>query len=436
MRCGVLSSLVFLVGHGLAQAGTPLHLSTERTPTLLLVRAGGEDGDAPLLEATWRDKGEAMPVFDLQRALGHEVRASLTHDALLMAAIDRYLDDHVHFGRSGVSVDMPVAGLVRRIDGLVKASLPACAPEMDFAGLSTATVAQLTRLAKVDWSQARFGIDGGDDQDKYLAIYFYVRAQRQELERLLRADLAPFEAVELLPGAVADPRYTADVPTICRTVLDEQDFLCALDLGVGPSDGADVALTDEMLTRISAQAREQAASADMPRVRRRDRWLKAELERINGRIDGLDQRKELWALRDRLDGIEERLDDMDRRIEAGRADDGENPIAELGRLTGRNITIDFASGSSTLGAEHQLLLNEVFEQLARSPHARVLITGHADSTGDPRSNLVLSERRAMAVREHLLRRGVAPERLLVNHYGSGRGAADGGRRRVEVEWLP
>ena len=85
--------------------------------------------------------------------------------------------------------------------------------------------------------------------------------------------------------------------------------------------------------------------------------------------------------------------------------------------------------------EQQLLMNEVFEQLARSPQARVLITGHADSTGDPRSNLALSERRALAVREHLLRRGVAPERLFVNHYGSGRGTGEGGRRRVEVEWL-
>lgn len=441
MRSGPLLSLLFVVPQCLAQAVAPLQLSTERNGPMLMVRAAEEGDTTPLLQAIWRDRGTNVPLFDVQRPAVADGPVSFKLDVLLLSAIDRYLDDHVHFGRTGVSVDLPVEQMVQRIDALVNATVPTCAPAAPFKGLSPATAAQLARIAKVDWSQARFGVDGGDDQDKYLAIYFYVRTQRQELERLLVADLAVYAGVELLPATAQgahDPRYTEDVPTLCRTVMDEEDYLCALDLGVGTSDGLDVALTDEVMQRLSERAKAGLAAAPDVRVRKRDRWLKAELDRINGRIDQLDQRKELWALRDRLDGIEGRLDAMDQRIDERTVTTPvpeENPIAALGRLTGRNIIIAFASGRSTVGPEQQLLLNEVFEQMARSPGDRVLITGHADPVGDPRTNLVLSERRARAVREHLLQRGIAADRLLVNHYGASRGSTAGVQRRVEIEFL-
>jgi outer membrane protein OmpA-like peptidoglycan-associated protein len=48
----------------------------------------------------------------------------------------------------------------------------------------------------------------------------------------------------------------------------------------------------------------------------------------------------------------------------------------------------------------------------------------------------LSEQRAKAVRNYLLQRGIAPERLLVNYYGDSRSAGrDPRERRVEIEWL-
>jgi outer membrane protein OmpA-like peptidoglycan-associated protein len=49
---------------------------------------------------------------------------------------------------------------------------------------------------------------------------------------------------------------------------------------------------------------------------------------------------------------------------------------------------------------------------------------------------MLSEQRARSVRDYLLRRGVAEERLLVNYYGDTRSSGqDPGERRVEVEWV-
>ncbi len=82
------------------------------------------------------------------------------------------------------------------------------------------------------------------------------------------------------------------------------------------------------------------------------------------------------------------------------------------------------------------MLNEVFEQLARSPLDQVLITGYTDRSGDPAVNLRLSEQRAKAVRAYLLQRGISAERLLVNFYGDSRSVGrDPGERRVEIEWI-
>ena len=177
------------------------------------------------------------------------------------------------------------------------------------------------------------------------------------------------------------------------------------------------------------------------KVRKRDRWLKGELDAINERIDRMDQSRELWAVRDRLDDVEGQIQDLRMEVRGLKdsktsTDGSDNPLANLSMLTGRNITVRFARNSDALDADYRLLLNEVFEQLARSPNDRVLITGYTDRSGDPAINLALSERRAKTVRNYLLQRGIAPDRLMVNYYGDSR--SDGrnpDERRVEVEWL-
>src|SRR5690606_18821623 len=141
----------------------------------------------------------------------------------------------------------------------------------------------------------------------------------------------------------------------------------------------------------------QPAPAPVPtgaKVRKRDRWLKEELDAINERIDRLDQRKELWELRDRMDDMEDRITGIE--LEVGELHVGtgsDNPSANLAALTGLNITVRFERNSTDLEPDQRVLLNEVFEQLARFPQERVLITGYTDRSGDPARNLWLSEQR-------------------------------------------
>jgi outer membrane protein OmpA-like peptidoglycan-associated protein len=97
------------------------------------------------------------------------------------------------------------------------------------------------------------------------------------------------------------------------------------------------------------------------------------------------------------------------------------------------FTLQFPEGSAALSLSTEYGLNALIEWMFAYPSLRVLVTGHSDATGNARTNMELSRRRAQVVRYYLLERGVPMERVNAAHFGEGRpewgGAFD---RRVEV----
>lgn len=363
-------------------------------------------------------------------------------DRLVEAGIGAYLDARIHFEHDGVQADLPATEMAREIDAMIRTAAEEFGVTDVVLGLSQPTRQQLERLTRIDWSQASQGVSGAGEQDKYLAIYFFVRSQRDELERQLRADLLPLSMIPVVAAQAPSPGNTVKVNSSCGTVFDQDNYLCALDLQLADTGGGgiDPGLGNAIMASIAERAKDAERATPMPSVRKRDRWLKEELDAINQRIDRMDQRKELWEMRDRLEDIEDRLTGLEMEVaEASeqRTTKADNPMANLSVLTGRNITVHFERNSTGLEPDQRVLLNEVFEQLARSPGEKVLITGYTDRSGDPAMNLRLSEQRAKTVRNYLLQRGINPDRLLVNYYGGSRSVGrDPGERRVEIEWLP
>lgn len=99
----------------------------------------------------------------------------------------------------------------------------------------------------------------------------------------------------------------------------------------------------------------------------------------------------------------------------------------------------FASGQSQLRAEARENLQKVIDLINANPSASVLIEGHTDSQGSANLNQVLSQRRAEAVRDALIQKGVDGSRLRAVGLGKDRPVADNGttegrarNRRVEV----
>jgi len=428
----------------------PMGLCAQQGPVLVgegdartvLVRGVSADvaEEAPIFQATWRFAGaDVDPVMALQRTTLQDGPADLRLDELMLAAFGAYLDVHVHYGRNGVQADLPVPVMVRQLNGMVRAATEELGAARTVAAVSTPTMEQLERLCRIDWSQARSTVDGGAEQEKYLAIYRFVRLQREELGRQLRADLLPLASVPVLDTRPAEPApgRTVALNSVCGSVFDENNFLCALDLAM---EDTVLGVPDVRLDRSVVGRPFEGAGAGAQRsyrVRKRDEWLKAELDRLNERIDGMDQRRELWALRDRIEDLEGRMDDLVLEMEdlrAGGNGEGGTAISMNNALT---VTVLFAQGGDRLDTEARTLLSDVFAQLIRNPAQRILISGYSDASGDPALNLALSERRAKAVRDHLLARGIDPGRMMLNFHGDARSTGTAPTdRRVEIEPVP
>ncbi len=107
-------------------------------------------------------------------------------------------------------------------------------------------------------------------------------------------------------------------------------------------------------------------------------------------------------------------------------------------------TIHFQSGKAILKADSYPSLNEVGELLSKWHDLRIEIGGHTDSQGSAKFNQQLSENRAAAVRDYLLRNfsAISSQQIQIKGYGETQPIADNatasGRaqnRRVEFKAL-
>jgi peptidoglycan-associated lipoprotein len=80
----------------------------------------------------------------------------------------------------------------------------------------------------------------------------------------------------------------------------------------------------------------------------------------------------------------------------------------------------FAVDQSSISPEYQTVLNGQAEWLMTNSDYVAIVEGHADEQGTREYNLALGARRANAVQEYLISRGVAPSRLRVISYGKER----------------
>lgn len=80
-----------------------------------------------------------------------------------------------------------------------------------------------------------------------------------------------------------------------------------------------------------------------------------------------------------------------------------------------NVYFDF--GKSSLRPESYPALDQLAELLRLQPTMVIEIAGHTDNIGSPQSNLQLSQARAEAVRQYLIKKGINPNRLIARGYG-------------------
>ena len=111
------------------------------------------------------------------------------------------------------------------------------------------------------------------------------------------------------------------------------------------------------------------------------------------------------------------------------------------RLT---LRINFDTNKATIRQADVPDLQKAVEFVKRHPGRTISIDGHTDNVGNATYNQGLSERRAAAVKEYLLKNGVpGGERITTAGYGQTKPIADNAtangqfeNRRVEIAVLP
>jgi outer membrane protein OmpA-like peptidoglycan-associated protein len=105
------------------------------------------------------------------------------------------------------------------------------------------------------------------------------------------------------------------------------------------------------------------------------------------------------------------------------------------------LVVYFDAGSTTIRKEDKAVLDHASRAYSEGRPIVMVLTGTADRTGDAKVNLEISQRRAAAVLQGLLARGIPADRFQVLAKGetelpvpTNAGVAELQNRRVEISW--
>jgi outer membrane protein OmpA-like peptidoglycan-associated protein len=172
----------------------------------------------------------------------------------------------------------------------------------------------------------------------------------------------------------------------------------------------------------------------------------AQLGRANRQIEA--QGQSLRNQGQQLDAERDRRNEAEKRAAQAAADLAAFASVRQEPARGMIITLSggvlFASNKAELLPTAQLKLNEVADALTKNDsESKIVVEGHTDSQGGAPYNQELSQRRAQSVRDYLVSRHIAPDRVTAVGYGLTRPIADNGsaegranNRRVEIVVQP
>lgn len=113
----------------------------------------------------------------------------------------------------------------------------------------------------------------------------------------------------------------------------------------------------------------------------------------------------------RLQGMDRQERTEVRRVELRKLETGVVSVL-------RNIYFDF--DKATFRTESYTELNKLERMMMENPNLRVEIAGHTDNIGTAAYNMQLSQRRAEAVKDYLVKKGIDPRRIVAKGYGETR----------------
>ncbi len=259
--------------------------------------------------------------------------------------------------------------------------------------------------------------------------------------------------------AAADPQVVRSAPVELRKAQQALQQAQA-----AASSGKDLASVEhfarlasqrtEVAVQTGALASAEKAVADAAMQRDRivieSRTQEADSQRAmaeKARMQAESQRNQAEAARklaeERLAAVQ--ASQAQTAAESARAKSLEDQLADLkAKQTSRGMVLTlgdvlFDTGRAELKPGAERSLDQLVTFMTQNPERNVAVEGYTDSMGSDGSNQILSERRSNAVKNALIVRGIAPNRVSATGYGEARPVASNdnaaGRqqnRRVEI----
>ena len=114
-------------------------------------------------------------------------------------------------------------------------------------------------------------------------------------------------------------------------------------------------------------------------------------------------------------------------------------IISQGKFVSRDILFDI--GKATIKERSFIEISRIASFMKEHPQIRFSIEGHTDSQGDATANMSLSERRAQAIKESLIKFGISSSRLKIKGMGESKpidtnSTSEGRANNRRVEFIP
>jgi len=81
------------------------------------------------------------------------------------------------------------------------------------------------------------------------------------------------------------------------------------------------------------------------------------------------------------------------------------------------LNIKYAAGSTEPDEESKVVLDDIANRLKVYKDVKIEINGYTDALGSSRANLKISQKRAEAVMNYLISKGISPDRMVAKGYG-------------------
>ena len=199
----------------------------------------------------------------------------------------------------------------------------------------------------------------------------------------------------------------SDVQTLQQDPRAAQDASQDLAAARSSLNTAEAAMKDGKRETVEhyaylASRQAQIGEAHLAEVRAKEQVAKGEADRNRVLLDARTEEAESMAAKARMAEATEAMQRELAELQAKQTERG--MVVTLGDVL-------FNTGAATLLPGADLALGRLAEALQKNPDMRVIVEGHTDSQGSDSYNEDLSRRRSQAVRDALVARGVAGDRI-------------------------